>query len=213
MRLIYNVEWLRLGSFKLTNIGFELKEGDVFFIVGPNGSGKTAILYSILGLLKYKGVITINGANPSSWEARSSIAFLPEKPFLYERVSGRYNIDYFLLLNEINPKQFNQKIEQLSKELGLEKQLEKKCEQYSQGQKRKINLIQAYLIDRPINLLDDFESNFDEAAIEFIFNWIKSKKDAIFILTSATKIDPKSVSEKIGRKVKILRLEGNKHDN
>ena len=201
-----NVKWIKYGNFILNDINFTLSKGDVLLIIGPNGSGKTTILYAILGLLRYEGIISINGAKPGSIEARRNVAFIPEKPLLYDKVSGKYNIKHFLFINEISFDKVYSEMLDVAKRIGVEEALKKKVATYSLGTKRKINLIEAYLLNRPINLLDDYSSNFDEMALKFILNWIRNEKEKIFVLTSPREVDFTNLEKEIERKVKILNL-------
>ena len=67
----------RYGLVKaIKDISFDVEEGAAFALIGPNGAGKTSLVKSILGLVNYKGDISINGINTSDPKARKTMAYL-----------------------------------------------------------------------------------------------------------------------------------------
>ena len=205
--ILYDVEWVKFGKFKLEKLKFEVSPKERLLIFGKNATGKTTILYSLLGLLRYKGKILINGYKPGSSGARKLISFLPERPMLYEKLSGYYNITYFLMINKINLNSVRDDISKIAERLGLSGLLDKKVETYSLGTKRKINLVEAYLLRRPIVLIDDIEANYDDLAVNFIYEWIKEQENTIFVATTASSDVKKQLEKKIGKKLKVIELE------
>ncbi|MCX5642010.1 MAG: ATP-binding cassette domain-containing protein, partial [Candidatus Omnitrophica bacterium] len=73
----------------LDNLSLEIKEGEIFGLLGPNGSGKTTALKLILGLLfPTSGQIEILGRDYQSIEVKNEIGYLPENPYYYRYLTG-----------------------------------------------------------------------------------------------------------------------------
>ncbi|MHA1832933.1 MAG: ABC transporter ATP-binding protein [Candidatus Baldrarchaeia archaeon] len=203
----YRVKKLTLGSFTLENIEFDLNRGDVLLIIGPNGSGKTAIIYSLLGLIRYRGQILIDNVPPGTRQARRLICYVPEKPMLHEELSGLHNIEYYLALNSIGISEVRISLYSVADKLDVGGLLNKPAKTYSQGTKRKINVIQAYIVNKPVVLIDDYESNLDDKTIEFICEWIRKSEEKVFVLTSSKKKNIEELRKKTGKELKIVSLE------
>lgn len=89
----------RYGSvLALDHLNLDIKEGEIFGLLGPNGSGKTTVIGCILSLLKYdKGTITVFGEemHPNSYELKKNIGVVMQNVAVFEQMSVWENIDYF----------------------------------------------------------------------------------------------------------------------
>ena len=82
----------------LDHLNLDIQEGEVFGLLGPNGSGKTTAINCLLALLKYdKGTITIFGQEmrPDSYDIKKDIGVVMQNVAVFEQMSVRENIDYF----------------------------------------------------------------------------------------------------------------------
>lgn len=82
----------------LDHLTLSIKEGEIFGLLGPNGSGKTTAINCLLSLLKYdKGTITIFGQNmqPDSYDVKKQIGVVMQNVAVFEQMSVWENIDYF----------------------------------------------------------------------------------------------------------------------
>lgn len=82
----------------LDHLTLSIKEGEIFGLLGPNGSGKTTAINCLLSLLKYdKGTITIFGQNmqPDSYDIKKQIGVVMQNVAVFEQMSVWENIDYF----------------------------------------------------------------------------------------------------------------------
>ena len=89
----------RYGSFvALDHLKLEIREGEIFGLLGPNGSGKTTTISCMLALLRYdKGEIDIFGEKmtPDSYELKKNIGIVPQEIAVFDELTVRQNIDYF----------------------------------------------------------------------------------------------------------------------
>ena len=82
----------------LDHLNLDIAEGEIFGLLGPNGSGKTTAINCLLALLKYdKGEITVFGEpmHPDSYEQKRQIGIVPQNVAVFEQMSVYENIDYF----------------------------------------------------------------------------------------------------------------------
>src|SRR5881628_1490100 len=95
----------RYGEFMAVNrLGFEVRAGEIVGFLGPNGAGKTTTLKVCAGLLKAdQGQVTIAGASleREPRRARSRLGFVPDRPFLYDRLSAFEFVEFVGALYDV----------------------------------------------------------------------------------------------------------------
>ena len=85
----------------LDHFSMAIERGEIFGLLGPNGSGKTTAIHCILGLLPYdKGTIALfdEPMTPTSYDLKAHIGIVPQNIAVFEELSVRENIDYFCSL-------------------------------------------------------------------------------------------------------------------
>ena len=153
------------GNNKAVNgVSFEIKKGEIFSLIGPNSSGKTTIVKSILGLLQpTHGLITIDGIDISKKpeEAKKVLGYIPDEPSVWPYMTGEEFLFFTQALFDISEEDRVASLPSLLETFnlsGLEKQY---FEEYSRGNKQKFSIISAMshnpkllLVDEPIVGLD-----------------------------------------------------------
>src|SRR5258708_4186810 len=96
-----------LGRTKVTrgveDISLEITQGEVFGLLGPNGSGKTTMIKLILGLLfPTQGTVQIKGLSSTLVEARKIVGYLPEVPYFYKYLTAREVLRFYGLLSQMS---------------------------------------------------------------------------------------------------------------
>ena len=142
----------------LDNLSFEVNEGEIFGLLGPNGSGKTTAINCILSLLKYdKGSILVFGKEmkPSSYDIKKDIGIIMQNVAVFDELTVYQNIDYFcgLYISDNNTRK--QYIEDAIKFVGLEdfrKFLPKKL---SGGLLRRLNIACGIVHKPKLIILDE----------------------------------------------------------
>jgi ABC-2 type transport system ATP-binding protein len=148
----------------VNGVSFEINKGEIFSLIGPNSSGKTTIVKSIIGLLQpTHGSITIEGTDMTKKpeEAKAKIGYIPDEPSVWPYMTGEEFLFFTQALFGIDEKH---RVAELPKLLetfslsGLEKQY---FEEYSRGNKQKFSILAAMshkpkllLVDEPIVGLD-----------------------------------------------------------
>ncbi|HEX6553053.1 MAG TPA: ABC transporter ATP-binding protein [Ktedonobacteraceae bacterium] len=175
MTAIIEVEGLTksYGSKRgITNVSFQVEEGEVFGFLGPNGAGKTTTIRLLMALLRADaGTARIAGLDcwQQSVEIKRLIGYLPGEPSLDPGLTGGQILEYFGHLRGGVDQAY---LKQLIKRLDLDPS--RKFRQYSSGNKRKVVLIQAFMhrprlliLDEPTNGLDPLnQQEFDRMVKE-----------------------------------------------
>ena len=145
----------------LKNISFEVKEGEIFGLIGVNGIGKTTLIKIILDLLSSdEGNISIFGKDSKDKEARSKVSYLPEKftPSIY--LKGKEFLSFSL--GYFKKKYSAQEAKKYAESLDLDvSMLESKVTKYSKGMGQKLGLISMFLSKAPLLILDEPMSGLD----------------------------------------------------
>jgi ABC-2 type transport system ATP-binding protein len=88
------------GSLRaLSGIDLAVRQGEIFGLIGPNGAGKTTLIRSLIGSLSpTSGSVAVLGLDPRTerWKLRSRIGYMPQSPALYDDLTVRRNLGFFL---------------------------------------------------------------------------------------------------------------------
>lgn len=147
----------------LQNVDMEIRQGEIYGLVGKNGAGKTTLLRLITGQsYASEGEITLFGSNSSEAlnKQRKRIGAIIETPSFYQYMSARQNLEYYRIQRGIPGADC---VEDALEEVGLLEAADKKYKNYSLGMKQRLGLALALmnrpellLLDEPINGLDPF---------------------------------------------------------
>jgi ABC-2 type transport system ATP-binding protein len=141
----------------ISNINLTIPSGQFFGFLGPNGAGKTTTIKTIVGLLKpTSGSVKINGIDiqRDPIQAKRLIGFIPDKPFIYEKLTGREFLHFVAGLYEVNGREVESRIEQLLDLFELTDWKDELVESYSHGMRQK-TVMSAALIHQPQVLVVD----------------------------------------------------------
>lgn len=168
----------------LTDISFEIKEGEIVALVGPNGVGKTTLLRILCNLVfPTSGKIEIGGADiiKEREKALSNLSCLIENPGLFEDLSGRENLEIIRILHRKSKAQ-KKEIEAFT---GLDKNLNQKSGNYSLGMKQRLMLGMCLLSEPKLLILDEPTNGLDPNGvlqfISMIQSLAKERKTAVLI--------------------------------
>jgi ABC-2 type transport system ATP-binding protein len=157
------------------HIDLSVRSGEFFGFLGPNGAGKTTTIRMATGLLRpTSGQVRIYGMNPfrSPMEVKSLIGIAPDEPPLYDRLTGRENLEFVARVRLLAPDAARARSSELLAWLGLEESADKPASDYSLGMRKKLALA-CTLLHRPMLMfLDEPFSGIDPIGV-------KNVKDAL----------------------------------
>ncbi len=159
---IYRDFWGRRKVRALNSLSLEVYKGEVFGLLGPNGSGKTTTMKLLLGLLfPTEGEINILGKQASDVSKNEWIGYLPEESYLYRFLNAEETLDFYGRLFDMPAQQRKERANQLIELVGLQNARKRQLKEYSKGMTRRIGLAQALINDPDLILLDEPTSGLD----------------------------------------------------
>jgi ABC-2 type transport system ATP-binding protein len=148
----------------VNNLNLTIPRGEIFALLGPNGSGKSTTLKMLLGLLQpTAGTVEVLGLDVQKdpVEVKKEVGYVPESPDVYEFLTGLEYLDFIADIYGIPVDEKQQRITEYLKAMQLEGREGDMMNSYSDGMKKKISLISAFLhkpklliLDEPLNALD-----------------------------------------------------------
>ena len=159
---VYRDFWGRKKVQALNSLSLDVKKGEVFGLLGPNGSGKTTTLKLLLGLLfPTDGEITVLGKPAHDVEKNERIGYLPEESYLYRFLNADETLDFYGRLFNMSSKVRKERKDRLIEMVGLQQARRRQLKEYSKGMTRRIGLAQALINDPDLVLLDEPTSGLD----------------------------------------------------
>lgn len=140
------------------NINLSIEKGEIFAFIGPNGAGKTTTIKMLTGILvPSSGEIFIEGINiqKDDIKAKKLIGYVPDRPFLYEKLTGYEFLRFVRDVYEVDNKDFEKRAEELIDIFELHGWMDELIENYSHGMKQKLILISAFSHNPDIYIMDE----------------------------------------------------------
>jgi ABC-2 type transport system ATP-binding protein len=159
---VYRDFWGRPKVRALKALDLEIKQGEVFGLLGPNGSGKTTTIKLLLGLLfPTQGQALVFGKDASDVSTKQRLGYLPEESYLYRFLNAEETLDFYGRLFDIPHEERHRRIDSLIKLVGLDRARKRQLKEYSKGMTRRIGLAQALINQPELILLDEPTSGLD----------------------------------------------------
>jgi len=198
---IYRDFWGRQKVRALKALDLTVRRGEVFGLLGPNGSGKTTTMKLLLGLLfPTSGEVLMLGKSATDVEKNAKIGYLPEESYLYRFLNAEETLDFYGRLFSMSGAVRRQRVAQLINLVGLESAKKRKLREYSKGMARRIGLAQALINDPELVLLDEPTSGLDPIGTRSMKDLILDlkKQGKTVIMSSHLLADVQDVCDRIG---------------
>lgn len=163
----------------IKGVSFELNKNEILGIIGSNGAGKTTILKTILGIIPYrKGAVYVEGVElkEDPFAAKKKIAYIPELPILYGEMTLREHMEFTAMAHEVPTEIFQKRSAFLLKKFRMGKKLEHFPNTFSKGMRQKVMVMNAFLYDPKIYIVDEPFIGLDPKAIEDFLRMIEEKR-------------------------------------
>ncbi|MBN1590387.1 MAG: ABC transporter ATP-binding protein [Pirellulales bacterium] len=159
---VYRDFWGRQKVRALKALDLEVRRGEIFGLLGPNGSGKTTTIKLILGLLfPTSGQVLCFGRDATDVTKNERIGYLPEESYLYKFLSAEETLDFYGRLFKMSRRVRRQRTADLIDQVGLTRAKKRQLREYSKGMTRRIGLAQALINDPELILLDEPTTGLD----------------------------------------------------
>jgi ABC-2 type transport system ATP-binding protein len=148
----------------VNGVSFEVKAGEVFGLLGPNGAGKTTTIKMILGLLTPdEGSISVMGLNPEKDELqiKQAVGYISEEPLLFKSLTPRELINFIISVRELRDPNLTNQLQYYLDSLGLMEYYDKIIATLSHGNKKKVQIISAFLHCPSLLIMDEPISGID----------------------------------------------------
>jgi ABC-2 type transport system ATP-binding protein len=159
---VYRDFWGRQKVRALKALDLEIRRGEIFGLLGPNGSGKTTTIKLILGLLfPTSGQALVFGKDATDVHKNERIGYLPEESYLYKFLNAEETLDFYGRLFDMPRAVRRQRVADLIEMVGLEWAKRRQLKEYSKGMTRRIGLAQALINDPELIVLDEPTTGLD----------------------------------------------------
>jgi ABC-2 type transport system ATP-binding protein len=159
---VYADFWGRPRVAALEGLTLEVRQGEVFGLLGPNGSGKTTTIKLLLGLLRAtRGDAFVFGRDPSDQAVKHRLGYLPEETYLYQFLNAEETLAFFGSLFRMPAAVLKRRSDELIGMVGLGHARKRRLGEYSKGMARRLGLAQALINDPDLVILDEPTSGLD----------------------------------------------------
>ena len=171
------------------DLNLRLSAGEVFGMLGPNGSGKTTTILMLLGLTEpTSGTARVLGEDPARnpLAVKRRVGYLPDSVGFYDELTARENLGYTASLNGMSAKEADARIDEVLTRMGLRDVADRLAGAYSRGMRQRLGLADVLLKRPQVAILDEPTVGLDpEAAHEFLALIRALKADGITVLLSS----------------------------
>ena len=184
-------------------LNLSVSEGEIFGFIGPNGAGKTTTLRMMGGVIApTEGSVMIDGINMADdpENAKKRIGFIPDRPFLYEKLTGMEFLRFTADLYGVEEGLFYERSEKILREFSLYHWADELIESYSHGMKQRLIISSAILHDPKVIVVDEPMVGLDPAGIRMVKDLFRSlaKRGTTIFMSTHTLTVAEDVCDRMG---------------
>ena len=196
----------RYGDFTaVDNLSLDAAAGNIFGFLGPNGAGKTTTIRIIAGLsLPTSGTVHVNGIDvlAEPVRAKSVMGYVPDRPYLYEKLTGRELLHFVADLYRKDWHQCEPSAVELLQWFGLGDWIDARIENLSHGMKQKLVIVSSLVHDPAVLVIDEPMVGLDALAqrqVKQLFRRLANQGKTVFLTTHTL-----SVAEAVCDRIAII---------
>jgi ABC-2 type transport system ATP-binding protein len=197
---VYRDFWGRQKKRALNALDLQIYRGEVFGLLGPNGSGKTTTIKLLLGLLfPSEGDAFVFGEPAAQVRKNERIGYLPEESYLYKFLNAEETLDFYGRLFNMSSSARQERSQRLIEMVGLASDKKRILKEYSKGMRQRIGLAQALINDPELVILDEPTSGLDPLGTRWMKDLILDlrEKNKTVIMCSHRLEDVQDVCDRI----------------
>jgi ABC-2 type transport system ATP-binding protein len=187
------------------SLNLEVPRGEVFGFLGPNGAGKTTTIRMMMGILKPTSGRVFLGGHDVEQEperAKALAGFIPDRPFIYEKLTGREFLKFVGRLHHVEPERLQRRGAELLEHLELTRWQDELVESYSHGMKQRLVVCGALIHEPPILVVDEPMVGMDpkgSRTLKDLFRSLAERGTTVFLSTHSI-----SVAEEVCHRIGII---------
>jgi ABC-2 type transport system ATP-binding protein len=180
----------RYGSTVAVNgLDLQIEGGEVFGLLGPNGSGKTTTILMLLGLTEpSSGTVRVFGHDPlrDPLAVKREVGYMPDAVGFYDQLSARENLRYIAKLSGIPENEREARIEQALQRVRLAKVADRRVKTFSRGMRQRLGLAELVAKGSRLAILDEPTSGLDPQSTQELLQLISSfARDGMTVILSS----------------------------
>jgi ABC-2 type transport system ATP-binding protein len=183
------------------------RPGELFALLGPNGAGKTTAIKMLVGLLRPDaGTIRVCQFDvvASTRHAAQQIGYVPDEPFLYDKLSGREFLDFAGRMRGLSAVEVAERIGRETARFALDDFLDELIETYSHGMRQRVVFASAMLHDPAVLVIDEPMVGLDPRSVRMVKDLLRDQAAAGRTILMST--HTLAVAEEIADRIGILHL-------
>jgi ABC-2 type transport system ATP-binding protein len=187
------------------SLNLEVQRGEIFGFLGPNGAGKTTTIRVMMGILRAtSGRVTLGGYDMEQEpeKAKAITGFIPDRPFIYEKLSGREFLKFVGSLHRVDAALLQRRIPELLEHFELSDWKDELVESYSHGMKQRLVLCASLIHQPKILIVDEPMVGIDPRGtrmLKDLFLSLAKKGTTLFLSTHSI-----SIAEEICQRIGII---------
>ncbi len=155
------------------DVSLALQQGEVVGLLGPNGAGKTTTFYMLVGIIRpTMGRVYVDDTEITGWplheRARQGMSYLPQESSVFKKLTVEENMRLVLEYCGLDRKQVEERAAGLLEELGIERLRKQKAIHLSGGERRRLEIARALILNPKFMLLDEPFAGIDPLAVDDI---------------------------------------------
>lgn len=161
-------------------LSLAIEEGEIYGLLGPNGSGKTTTILILLGLTEPNGgQVRVAGFNPTreALKVKRLVGYLPENVGFYEDLTARENLRYIARLNGIPDAESKKRIQEVLEQVGLSQVADRLVGTYSRGMRQRLGIADVLIKEPKLAILDEPTTGIDPEGASQILDMIVRMRD------------------------------------
>ncbi len=191
------------GVVAVDHLDLTIREGEVFGMLGPNGSGKTTTILMILGLTEpTEGEVRVLGLDPARQplSVKARVGYIPDQVGFYDDLTAVENLMYTAKLNGIPRKEALARIDEALERMGLSEVKERAVKTYSRGMRQRLAVADVLIKQPRVVIMDEPTQGLDpEGAHEFLKIIRNLRDDGITVLLASHLLHQvQSVCDRVG---------------
>jgi ABC-2 type transport system ATP-binding protein len=200
---LHEVTKLYGTKMAVNRLTLKVEAGELFAFLGPNGAGKTTTIKLMCGLLfPTSGTVRIGGFDlvRDGDRARQMISYVPDQPYLYEKLTGREFLQFIADMYGLAPEKGRQRIEGMIGLFGLGEFVDDLTERYSHGMRQRTVFAAALLHQPRVLIVDEPTVGLDPRSVRLLKDLLRreaSQGTTVFLSTHSLDI-AEELADRIG---------------